>query len=698
MIGSPSSLSELPVVSPRALRADPGSPDPPASVSGGGAAANLHAALQLLATLVGRGLRHLVVCPGSRSAPLAAAAALLEPCGLRLHTAIDERSAAFFALALGRAQGVPAALITTSGSAVAHLLPAAVEADHGAIPLLLISADRPERLKGCGANQTVNQEAFLAPSCRWCASGDPAGLAAMAPEALQRMARQAWTHCLGGMDGQEGGLAPPGAVHLNLPFAEPLHGDAAAMQAAQRCARELVGAPDPIDTPGPSSRPAACDGHDPIVAGSPGPQQEALSSSLQASSPQQAPWLDPDRPGVVVAGPWRGAAAAWPGFLDALIRWQRRTGWPVLADPLSGLRGCRELICVVGYDLLLEQPRSELACGQILRLGPLPASRRLERWLVAMAGSQLLVCEGEPRPLDPLRIAVAQESRGLETWFGVQPALKEGEPSPASLALRRAWQQAEDRLQRRLGQVLALPAPAVLPADHSLITGERPEGASGPLAEAPVPPGVEARCTAWSEPLLARSLSLLLPEGLPLMLANSSPVRDWECFADPGGLLRPVFGFRGASGIDGTLSEACGLAEALGACVLVSGDLALLHDSNGWLWRSQLRGRLTVVLIDNGGGGIFEQLPIRLDGQAAAAPPLDFERLFAMPQAVDPLALAAAHGVPGRRVKAPADLPQALEWALAQPFSLLVVVTDRRRDAELRCRLRTMAAQDSASG
>ncbi|MFM7239632.1 MAG: thiamine pyrophosphate-binding protein, partial [Cyanobium sp.] len=231
----------------------------------------------------------------------------------------------------------------------------------------------------------------------------------------------------------------------------------------------------------------------------------------------------------------------------------------------------------------------------------------------------------------------------------------------AGLALAQAWQQADDALQRWLDDQLDV-------------------------------------CLAWSEPLLARRLSCLLPAGLPLMLANSSPVRDWESFADPSGPGRPLFGFRGASGIDGTLSEACGLAEALGSCVLLSGDLALLHDSNGWLWRSQLRGRLTVVLIDNGGGGIFEQLPIRCDDPAAEAAPLDFERLFAMPQAVDPLALAAAHGVPGRRVMAPADLPQALEWALAQPLSLLVVVTDRRRDAALRCRLRTMAAQDPVSG
>jgi 2-succinyl-5-enolpyruvyl-6-hydroxy-3-cyclohexene-1-carboxylate synthase len=192
----------------------------------------------------------------------------------------------------------------------------------------------------------------------------------------------------------------------------------------------------------------------------------------------------------------------------------------------------------------------------------------------------------------------------------------------------------------------------------------------------------------WSEPLLARRLARLLPSGLPLVIANSSPVRDWESFTPADGPARPIHAFRGASGIDGTLSLACGVAEAAGRAVLLTGDLALLHDSNGWLWHRQLGGRLTVLLIDNGGGGIFEQLPIRPQRPEA----LDFETLFAMPQAVDPLALAAAHAVPARLLAAPGDLEAQLDWALQQPLALLVLRTDRRRDAALRRELRRMAA------
>jgi len=236
-----------------------------------------------------------------------------------------------------------------------------------------------------------------------------------------------------------------------------------------------------------------------------------------------------------------------------------------------------------------------------------------------------------------------------------------GSPGCESHTLSQRWLSHEGKLQERLNTLWPR------------------EDRSHPLAPSePI-----------EEPWLARRLGQLLPPGLAVMLANSSPVRDWETFADPDAPGRPIFSFRGASGIDGTLSIACGLAEAVGSLVLVSGDLALQHDSNGWLWRPQLGGRLLVVLIDNGGGGIFEQLPIRPTDPGA----FDFERLFAMPQSMDPCALAAAHGVPSRTLRRAADLAEAVGWGLAQPLALLRVVSDRQGDAERRRQLRTMAAE-----
>ncbi|MEB3304879.1 MAG: 2-succinyl-5-enolpyruvyl-6-hydroxy-3-cyclohexene-1-carboxylic-acid synthase [Cyanobacteriota bacterium] len=584
-------------------------------------AANSLACLQLLQTLQAKGLSKLVLCPGSRSGPLAVAASFLEGRGLKIYTAIDERSAAFFALGLARAAGKPVAVVTTSGTAVANLLPALVEADLGTIPLVLLTADRPQRLKNCGANQTVSQETFLEPCCRWVGLGAPEGLAAMDPASLRDLAVR-------GMAAASGlGLEPAGPVHLNLPLEEPLHGDGDSLSWLRDWRPE--GSFSSEDIPKPASAGATLSGWGEVN-------------------------LDPDQPGVVVAGPWRGLASSWASHLKAVERWQKRTGWPLLADALSGLRGIAPSPQVAGYDLALSEGFKGLEGGQVLRLGPLPASRRLQSWLERQAGPQVLVSEGDPRPLDPLRCIQGQWSGGLAQW----PALAQAGPgsaSPAALALRDRWLHLEALVQELLNSTL-------------------PEAWS------------EAPC---EEPLLARRLSQLLPAGLAVMLANSSPVRDWESFSDPAAAGRPIFSFRGASGIDGTLSIACGLAEALGHLVLVSGDLALLHDSNGWLWCPQLRGQLLVVLVDNGGGGIFEQLPIR--------PPqpdlLDFDRLFAMPQGVDPRALARAHGVPSQNVQLMGELEPALTWGLAQPIALLRVVTDRRADAAKRRQLRTMAAE-----
>ena len=591
---------------------------------------NLEAALLLLKALMGQGLSQAVLCPGSRSGALALALGVLEPRGLALYTAIDERSAAFFALGLARATGKAVAVVTTSGTAVANLLPAAVEADYGAIPLLLISADRPTRLKGCGANQTVNQESFLAASVRWFGQGDGTGLAAMTDGAIAALAHQAWSAT------RPPGL-PPGPVHLNLPFAEPLHADGPALLEATAHA-SLETTPLPLGELG----------------------LRAPGSGTQARPFSPAP--DPDQPGVVVAGPWRGLPQHWPGYVESLLRWQRRTGWPVLADGLSGLRGLADLDLISSYDLLLESPEPMLRSAQVLRLGPLPASRRLQRWLADQNALQWLVSEGEPRCLDPLGSGwhgsgCQQSAAGLAGWSAsLPPSFWAGGPSAGALQFGSCWRQRELQLQLWLDQQLA----------------------SGDGAEI----GVNELC-------LARQLGLLLPAGLPLVLANSSPVRDWESFANPAAPWRAVYGFRGASGIDGTLSIACGVAEAHGQAVLLTGDLALLHDSHGWLWQRQLKGRLTVILINNGGGGIFEQLPIRTTPEQA----LDFERLFAMPQQLDHLALAAAHGVPGRRVEQLADLPSELDWALNQPLALLELVSDRRADALRRQTLRRMAAQ-----
>jgi 2-succinyl-5-enolpyruvyl-6-hydroxy-3-cyclohexene-1-carboxylate synthase len=176
-------------------------------------------------------------------------------------------------------------------------------------------------------------------------------------------------------------------------------------------------------------------------------------------------------------------------------------------------------------------------------------------------------------------------------------------------------------------------------------------------------------------------LSNHLPVETTLCVANSMPVRDLEYFWAPGDtFIRPLCN-RGANGIDGTLSTALGVAHAAGApTVLLTGDLALLHDTNGWLIVPKFKGALTVVLINNAGGGIFEHLPI-----AEVEPP--FEEFFATPQDVDFAKLASAYGVEHIAVR---DWAHFTELVAALPPSgvrVLELTTDRMADAARRKQL-----------
>ena len=187
--------------------------------------------------------------------------------------------------------------------------------------------------------------------------------------------------------------------------------------------------------------------------------------------------MNPDQPGVI-GGPM--APRPWRPFVAALQQLDRRTGWPILADASSGLRGL-PLPLISGYDVLLAQPQRLPSAHQVLRLGSMPASRRLHQWLQAFEGPQLVITEAEPRRQDPLASGCGQHPHGL-AWVQL---LLEGEPSTASRADAERWMQAERSLQQQL--------------DHEL-----PQ--QGPC----------------SEPASARVLQQLIPPEWPVMLASSS--------------------------------------------------------------------------------------------------------------------------------------------------------------------------------
>jgi len=544
-------------------------------------------------------MKCIVLCPGSRSGPLAlAASSLSRKKELTLITSIDERSAAFLALGISAASGNVTGVITTSGSAVANLLPAAVEADRSCHPLLFLTADRPLRLKECGANQAVNQQDFLRSVCRYFDESPKEGIHLISKERLKFLVEKSF----------EMSTNKPGPVHINLAYEEPLH---------------------------------ACEIDQKKVLDGwtfEGFVKDKITSSkietVKVFPSLKLPKLDPFSLGIIIIGPWRGKAKKLVSFRDALKKWQKLTGWPILADPLSGVENDQEGL-INHWDLLFSTGLFEkIKEIQVLRLGPIPPSRELQTWLKKPGKVQLLITEGDCRNLDPIG-GSTQFSEGFSYWVNkffegdiTKPEIdKELFSQKLTKKLIKYDLFIDDWLDKRL-------------FGNGLIT----------------------------EPALARLLPRLLPTSIPVMLASSSPIRDWLSFSGEGAFLRRCFGFRGASGIDGTLSMGMGLSIIMGRMILVTGDLALLHDTNGWLFSKDKNISLIVIMIDNGGGGIFNQLNIDRIEEG------DFEEIFLMPQQVCHLTLAKAYGLKYKQVACLDDLEQAIEWSFSLSTNVLIRV------------------------
>lgn len=334
-----------------------------------GAAARL-AAEALVRALVDAGVAHAVIAPGSRSAPLVLALERLvrEGATLGLHTIVDERAAAFFALGLARVSGRPALVCTTSGTAGAHALPAVIEADRDRLPLLVLTADRPPELHGVGAPQTVAQTQMFAPYVRL--SADPgAPDAATSLAALATLAARAVAAALG---------AEGGPVHLNLPYREPL---------------ELADPPAPVGGFRPPPR---------VVQG-----PARLPASEVAALARR---LCQCERGVLVSGPGDLPASGAPlaeraaDLGRALAGLSGALGWPLVADSTSAARGHAptEALVVTAADLLVRGAPFEATPPElVLRFGQVPTSRALTQWLARPAVGETWLVDPSGRFQDP---------------------------------------------------------------------------------------------------------------------------------------------------------------------------------------------------------------------------------------------------------------------------------------------------------
>ncbi|HZG38981.1 MAG TPA: 2-succinyl-5-enolpyruvyl-6-hydroxy-3-cyclohexene-1-carboxylic-acid synthase [Nodosilinea sp.] len=408
-----------------------------------------------------------------------------------------------------------------------------------------------------------------------------------------------------------------GPVHLNCPFRDPLapiaDGSVTHLQGAwDDRFFEHVAAPEPAIA---------------LVGARPGAENGA--ATLLAT------WRGCDR-GLIVAGP---AQPTHPlGYCKAVAALADHLGWPVLAEGLSPLRNGAALnpALVTTYDLAVGQPRwaADLAPQQVIQLGPLPTSKRLRQWLQATQPRRW-VLDPLRETLDPLHGPATAVPLALES---LASAIAPGQ-KPRTTPYLEQWLILEHRLRHHLDTAL--------------------DELTDPF-EGKVP---------W---LLAHCL----PVDTPLVIANSMAIRDVEWFWPPGDRgIRPYCN-RGANGIDGTLSTALGIAHGGLPTVLITGDLALLHDTNGWLSLPRLRGHLTVVVVNNQGGGIFERLPV-----ATLAGPAEtwFEDFFATPQTVDFNRLCAAYGVSYEQIETWDQLEASVSALPQRGARLLEIRCDRKQ-------------------
>ncbi len=518
------------------------------------------------------GIHHVVICPGSRSTPLALAFAS-QP-GIRLWMHVDERSAAFFGLGMARRLGQPVALLCTSGTAAANFMPAVVEAKLSHVPLLILTADRPHELRDCGAPQAIDQNRLYGIYVKWFVDVALPEATNAALRYIRTIANRATALTL---------AVPRGPVQLNFPFREPLTpepiADSPLPPFALRDATAWNGRPN--NTP-------YVEVSDASLAGPPDAKVAHLASLIRTT-----------RRGLIIAGPYDS-----PELADPLVRLAQRLGYPILADPLSQLRcGPHDHQLVLSsYEAFLRVDSfvENMAPELVIRFGAIPTSKALQLYLKRYASCLQVVIDGQGGWDEPTQLAaelIHTDPLALCQNLLIAIETIDGETDHQSVPIQEwitTWQHADQVTRQALQQA---------------------------MQDFQVP--FEGR--VFSE------LANLLPDGATLYVGNSMPVRDLDTFFWCNRQRLRLMGNRGANGIDGVVSSALGVSAVASPgepTVLVIGDLSFLHDLNGLLAARLHQLNLTIILMNNDGGGIFSFLP-------QAAYPEHFEQLFGTPTGLD---------------------------------------------------------------
>lgn len=532
------------------------------------------------------------VSPGSRSTPLVVGVARSRYA--KSFVAHDERGAAFLAVGYARSTGRAAAVITTSGTAVANLLPGVVEASIDNLPMILLTADRPPELRDSGANQSIDQVKIFSSYTKWtkdlpCPSED-------VPLRNLLSDIDYAVHISGSSTSGKEERRGAGPVHLNMMFREKL------APSAQDWNRNYISAIGSRWTKSisPQTAYSYCSTH---VSGNCRESSSGLNfRALESSIVNILDELKRSVAGLILVGGGTGAVRSEDDGL-CLYEMSNLLGWPIISDVCGGLRfDASEQSCVIHYaDQILTSPigMKLMAVDAVVQIGERITSKRLNN----------LIKEASLSQDNFTHVLVSTSTRRCDHLFtvthriyGTIPDFLDGLQHMYSKSLKGV--ECESASGGKSGQKPRAGSRLMLAVELSKTVHTTLNGIFAHQYE------------QLTEPLFVRLLSEAITEPRGLFIGNSMPIRDLDAFGSSvnGGLKVRIAANRGASGIDGIISSGIGFGIGLNLdVVIVLGDMSFIHDINA-LHLLGANGvipiSITIVVVNNGGGGIFSLLPI----------------------------------------------------------------------------------------
>ena len=529
------------------------------------------------------GVRHAVFSPGSRSTTMAML--FKEHEGFETYMNIDERSASFMALGIAKAHKEPTVLVCTSGSAVAHYLPAVLEAQYSGVPLIVLSADRPHTLLHVGAPQTVDQHKIFGTAVNYFEE-----LAVPQESHYYTYPRQvARKSYMKAMDTKKG------PVHINVPLFEPLVPELSRNHFEAGRSSFKVVKPNYSSVFGCDNRNNLThinNGVD-IAHGNDGTNE--INDLLERSERI-----------LILAGPQIDIDEA-----NTIRFFGEALQAPILADPLSNVRGCNTSDVVIStYDALLagQVLWHELKPDCVLQFGQIVVSKRVQQMIASWTDVEYIEVNSTMDFMNPTGKTTMHVQASIDVFTHLY-----GKNNNSDKYLK-LWQRLEQEGKKQLSTAIDEP--------HCF------EGRT------------------------IRALQEHIPEDGQVFVANSMTIRDFDYFWFSGESKAVLYGNRGVNGIDGTISTALGLAANGRPTYLVTGDLSLFHDLNGLAVAKTHNLNLTIILHNNDGGGIFEYLPQKGTKH--------FDYLFSTSQGLDYSGAAKLYGCGYTKISSPDELGSVL--------------------------------------